>query len=303
MNSTFNSYGSYSKESVMSRRTLCNQCLFALYPTPKILISFFEDRESGLLETISGEGFAEISEYLNSYSEKLLIFPVKSKTVVIVPSFYPSSALSLALCFDIEIDVFLRLVSECGADDIFQCSEKIKASSARMSKTVREKQKVFSQICEDIRHCFLRLNRLDFCLTHREQIEELASQCYALSCFTGCPLDTLEFREESEEMLELIDFPLFTAFVLTALMCARKKGSTRSARILLSAEFSSATVSVSIDGVQSVKTSEELLAWKYISYDKKMLFDISALDEKTVVRLNPCRAEWSLLGIKQVFED
>ncbi len=279
---------------------LCSTGVFYLSPTPRLLVDNSPDESGSSLEDIDGATLDEMTEYLSSYHERALVIDHKDHVLAVLPSLYPASSLGVLLSFDMKIGSFLRLVSLCDAEDIFVCSSKTQKAPSRLSKEMREQKDAFSELFADIRSCFIDLERFSRFLSDDEKKCEMIEQCRRLSCFVGCPayIDGV-LNEESEASFELADFPLFSAFVLTMLLSARKNALDRCARIMLYPQFSSVTVSVTFESCSNLKSDGHMASWKYLSYDKNMLFDIVQNDGEITVRFNPCRTEWSKLGLKQ----
>ena len=290
----------FDKNEIMARRMLCSTGVFYLSPSPMLLIDNSPEESGASLEDIDSATLDEMTEYLSSYRERALVIDHKDRVLAVLPSFYPASSLGVILSFDMKTGSFWRMVSLCGAEDIFVCSAKTQKTPSRLSKEMREQKDAFSELFADIRSCFVDLERFSRFLTEDEKKREMVEQCRRLSCFVGCPAYIDEvLSEDVEASFELADFPLFSAFVITMLLSARRNAIDRCARIILSPQFSSVTVSVSFVSYSNLKSEGHMASWKYLSYDKNMLFDIAQNNGEFTVRFNPCRTEWSKLGLKQ----
>ena len=296
------SFSANLRESAMAKRMMCEQYVFCLYPEPRILAVNAPAALNGAYNPLDESLMGEIAEFLSSYSSKALVAETEGRAVVVLPTLYPASSLGIALCFDMSGGELIRLAEACDCLALFETSKNSKISPARLSRKIRGEIDGFSAFCKELRQCFFDLDRLSLCLDAEERLELIVRQCEALALFVGCPI-TLEVKGDKmlPDSLELTDLPLLSAFLLTVLIMARQKSEQRSASLTLEPTASSVIASVKIESGREIGVEYGLMKWKNIAYDKNMLYDIFADGEQVRIRLDPCRAEWSLLGIKQYF--
>ena len=296
------SLSSSLRGEAMSKRMICEQCVFCLYPEMRFLaVNTPATAES--LDRVIGESMrAEFAEYLSSYSSKALVTEIGGRALVVLPTLYPASSLGVALRFDMSGGELIRLAEACGFSELFEASKKTKISPVRLSNKIRGEIEDLERFCKELKQCFFDFDRFPLCLDAEERLELIVRQCEALALFVGCPI-TLEVKEDEmlPDSLELTDLPLMSAFLLTVLIMARQKSEQRSASLTLEPTASSVIASVKIESGREIGAEYGLMKWKNIAYDKNMLYDIFADGEQVRIRFDPCRAEWSLLGIKQYF--
>ncbi len=287
------------KTDIMARKMICEQYVFCLFPSPKILFTNAPRDAELLFDT---QIYDEITEHLSSYAQRALVFDDNGRAIAILPTLYPSSSLGVALRFDISVGELLRLASACDFLHLFCVSKSTQINSVRLSARLGGMMDEFSAFFKELSNCFFSFDNFLLCLSPKEKFEKIERICLDTSHFMGCPISlSVPEAHLCEDALEQTDLPLLIAFLVSLLMLTRSNAEDRSARISLVPTRSSVIMSVSIKADRSVCADVGLLKWKHIAYDKNMLFDVWADGEYVTVRFDPCRAEWSLLGLKQYF--
>ncbi len=296
-NNAFDEYF-YTPKSVMSKRMICKQAVFAIVPQITIFAQNAPSDTYNLQNVLTELDRNELLKYLTSYEKKLLLFETKEGVCAVLPTLYPSASLAIALFFDIAPSDFLRLIDACDAGDMFTISKNLAVHKSRLSKFIKMNIEPFSVLCKEIRESFWNFEDFNTNLLQLPYSQRFKRQCFGLSSFIGCPI-MIDVDDNLEDVsFETFDFSLFTSFVVTSLMIARRYSEDRFAQINILEYNSLPMVSVSLKLYDS-DVRLHFSKFKNIVYDKNMLFDISLNDGRAVVRLNPSRSEWSLLGLKQ----
>lgn len=288
----------YSKEIAMGKRYICTQGLMSFRARPAVIITngVYEVSEAQDILALPLYKREEIYEFAKTYTDKLFVTEHNGISWVISPSLFPSSSLCAVFRFDMTPSVLCRLIKECGAQAMFEFSEYAEIETVRISKKLRALAFAFSEFCAEMRTCFYRMDRLKGCDGLKEQRDVLAEQCYRLSLFCGCPIEL----EIDEGDFSKTDLPLFTAFVMTMLMSARKNARDRCARLKVSSMASAAVVSVSFDSDISLCISKEMLEWRAIAADRCMAFLPVEEQGRIAVEFHPCRYDLAaIFRIKQ----
>ncbi len=285
------------------RKMLCARGVFSVYPNHEFFMTSGTKRLFLHKGLFTARQLEALCEHLNGYEKQALLIDCDDKTCVCLPGLYPSSSLGIALLFDVQPLRFWRIARECGAEDMIVQCKGFPEGHIRMTGDMRLLSAELGIFFEELRSCFFELDRLNRCINSSDIMKEIEKQCNRISYFAGCPVRIVSDSVLSEALLDKIDFSLLTAFVLTMLMAARKKAPRRSCEILLTPTDNSVTVSVTFKLPSHTSVEREVLRWRHISNDKNMLFDVTSAGDTVTVRFNPCRAEWSLLGIKQELEE
>ena len=284
---------------IMGRRMICEQYVFCVFPNPQIL---FANAPSDAKLFIDAQWHEEIIAHLEAYSQKALVFEDNGRAIAILPTFYPSSSLGVALRFEIGVSELLRLAAACDFSNLFCVSQRTQIRPVRLSTRLGGMVDDFLTFFKALSGCFFAFDEFLLCLSSTERLDKIKELCLGVSRFLGCPLSlgTIDC-ELPEDAFEQTDLPLLTAFLVSMLILVRRNAEDRSACICLEPTRSSLIMSVKMKAAREICAEAGLLKWKYIAYDKNMLFDVWAEGEYVTVRFDPCRAEWSLLGLKQCF--
>lgn len=240
----------------------------------------------------------EIDAHLRSYTEKILLTEENGRLWGIMPSLFPSSTVCIALIFDgslISGEDALRLAREERYRHLFLFSDSISLSPSRMSPRLETLRPRFEALLERLSACFLGMDALKD--SDAESAErELRSRISALSLLVGCPVE-LECAEDLD--CRETDLPLFVAFLLSMLCCARSEALSRRATLSLSSSSSAARLCVCLETERPLTLSPAIMEWESIGADKNMPFEYLSTDNGAMVTFQPLRRDWSYLGLKQ----
>ena len=147
-------------------------------------------------------------------------------------------------------------------------------------------------------------NRL---LTESIDKEALCAQALDISELCGCPIriNANDFDDDFTEdsLLSEFDFPLFTAFLINALLLARRTSKNREAEVILETKEESPYVSVIFEPTGDLSdVYGELSSISSLSEQLRVVFTRSVSNGKLKVTISPTRRNWALLGIKTPFE-
>lgn len=290
----------YTIEELQRRVHICSCALISPANSMRTIALRAPAADELSLEGISEDLKREIREHLCSYTEDILICEADGRALLIIPSLYPSSSLCLALGFETEqltLGEILRLreCEECPR--IFRVSKQIVASSARMTPMLRQKSEEFFSLVRELEDIFCKIGSLsaDTCKAKRE----IFARAQKIAYFVGCPIERIDELWCEGDACSLTDLPLYTAFLLSALILARRHAPNRSARIELRAMSSAAEVSVIFKSDEPLELSDAMLEWERLSSERNMLFGCETRDGEYRITFHPLRRDWSYLGLKQ----
>lgn len=144
----------------------------------------------------------------------------------------------------------------------------------------------------------------DSMLSNAPPSNALYKRVIEISEFCGCPVNvTIDESKVDEplydELISTFDMPLFTAFLISILLLARRASRDRHAEIKIKEEKESPLISVSFEPLDSSVTSyEELSPLINISEQLHLLFYRKYENGKIEISFKPVRKNWALLGIK-----
>lgn len=242
----------------------------------------------------------EIDLHLHSYTEKILLIEEKGRLCGIFPTLFPSSTLTVVLIFDSSLirgEDILRLVEEEPYKRMFILSDGITMRPSHMSPRLMAIKPRFEAFLHVLSACFFRMDALKGA-NAKDAREEIFDRIGAISALVGCPVE-LEYEEDSPRDYRETDLPLFSAFLLCMLCCARSVSPLRKASLSLSSSSSAAKLCVSFESQRSLTLSPVIVEWESISADKNMPFEYLSTDGCERVTFQPIRRDWSYLGLKQ----
>ena len=289
------------KDGLQKGKLPTSQYLLALSPRLRVVSANSPSEYATDFEGLDDGILSSLSEHLYSYSAKIYIAENKDKIWAFVPNLFYSSSFVLAVRFDIDSDIVLKLIKNCD-EDIFVFSNDIMSRCANMSPRVRIYSDVFGVWIDQIKSIFLSLDRLGFCANFDEAKEELFAQCRRLANFSGCQIEIEDFEVADFSAITDMDFPLFTAFVLTMLFWARCAGAQRRAEISFKELSKVVCTVVKFDFIGALRYGAEMIEWEHVSSEKLMPFGMHEKDGAITVGFQPYRREFSYLGIKQIID-
>lgn len=275
-------------------RMICSQYLIRLKPTFLCVARAAEHQEP--LPCFEQPFTDELFEWLYSYSNKVYIMEREGEIWGFVPSCFSSSTMVLALKFNVEASIALRCLERNRYLDMFEYSPNIKAKKTRSTK-ISEEQARFDRFFEKINECFFEsYTRED---DSRTIIRDFEARCLCFSRLVGTPV-TVEKDDltESVKMKGEIDFPLFSAFLLTMFLLAREFAIDRSVRISFRMLSQSVAIVAEISADES-DCASALSLWDSMCADMLMPFGSFLSDGGLRIGFQPCRRDLSYLGLKQ----
>ena len=288
----------YTIDEVQGRKHICNCALISPANSMKTIALRAPASSMLSLAELCEEKKREIIEHLSSYTEDILISDKDGRALLIIPSLYPSSSLCVAFEFDeetIALCELLRLVECEECPRIFRVSKYVTASAARMTPMLRHKSEEFFSLARELEEIFCRLGSLSADID--EAKTELCVRAQKLAYFIGCPIERIDLL--SDGSCSLTDMPLYSAFLLSALILACTYAPSRSMRVELRAMSSAAEVSVIFESDEPLELSDAMLEWERLSSERNMLFGSEMRDGKYRITFHPLRRDWSYLGLKQ----
>ncbi len=290
----------YTKENVMSRRFLAARVLLKLYPEISVVTRGAIYGDEINVDALSADQKREIREFAMSYTEKMLVTGSREELWIIVPSVFPSSSFCVALKLYAEPKDVLRILSGRN-DGGFVFSSYLDVKASRLSPRLNLLSEQILELCEELRACFCDVYRLDSCVSHEERLGVIRRQCYALSYFTGCPID-LSVSGKASRYCSKVDFSLLSTFLFTMLLSARNNASLREARIDIKMNGESFTVEVGFESEYSVCLACECNEWRKRADDKGMICHFSHSKNHFSALLCPLIDERVYSEIKQKFK-
>ena len=290
----------YTIDEVQGRKHICNCALISPANSMKTIALRAPAASMLSLAELCEEKKREIVEHLSSYTEDILISDKDGRALLIIPSLYPSSSLCVAFEFDeetIALCELLRLVECEECPRIFRVSKYVTASAARMTPMLRQKSEEFFSLARELEGIFCRLSSLSADID--EAKTELCMRAQKLAYFVGCPIERIDLLGDDTESCSLTDLPLYSAFLLSALILARTYSPSRSMRVELRAMSSAAEVSVIFESDEPLELSDAMLEWERLSSERNMLFGCEMRDGEYCITFHPIRRDWSYLGLKQ----
>lgn len=289
----------YTEDMIMSKEHLCSYAVIFPSDDMQTLISAAPSDQAPFSSLLEGGTAQEISEFLRSYDNRIMLCELQGSAALVVPSIYPSSSLALALVFDSErigLCEILRLLKreEYGKD--FIVSKKINGDPARMSDALRQRSEIFYSFCDELRECFGDL----IGLRRAMDIQILCDRALRISRLVGCPV-TFERSKEDIGNVARTDLSLFCAFLLTFLLSARFRAPDRRASFSVEASSEAAMLTVRFESSEPMSISNEILVWERLAADRNMHFEYLCDGKDFSVSFHPLRRDWSYLGIKQDF--
>ena len=279
---------------VSAERMICSQYLIRLRPEFLCIARAAEYGEPPL--AFEGPFIRELTEWLYSYKNKLYIMEREGEIWGFVPTFFASSAMALALKFNVEAGVALRCLEKSGYRELLEYSPDITSKKTRSTK-ISDIQLQFDGFLEKINECFF-----EPCFVEDNSesiIRGLEERIRRFSKLTGTPviIEAQELQEPIKTQGEL-DLPLHDAFLLTMLLFAREFALDRSVRISFRMLLQS-VMSVAKINAEQEDFSRSAAIWEVMCAERLMPFGDFIHDGALTVCLQPCRRELSYLGLKQ----
>ena len=291
---------------VMAQRMICSFGMVTLLPSPCVIVSNSPD-ENDMPKVICEELSEEILKYAYSYTERIVLTEVDGCMWGMAPSIFPSSSLIALMKFNISPKLVLALIKECGAEEMFELSPKIKSHPARQKERGREYKKEFCDFCERCTDIFGNMMRFNLCFGSEEIKNELLKQFIKISSLIGCPASfEVKSGETDTQTYTNTDFALITSFVLSILCFARVHDRCRSANVEIKLNYWSPAVLIRISpediaDIRDFQEKEIFVEWERIVAEKKMPFGIFASGGGIKIGFQPHRAELSLMDVKMLW--
>ena len=292
----------YSADEVMAKKQICYTAVLSLLEPESLTVGCAPNGTYLSIDRLCAEQRQEISNHLHSYTEVPLMCEIEDRIWVIIPSFYPSSTLFVALVFDdgqLSVSEVLRLAQDERAGDLFKFSKYIKSSPCRSSDRLSPKGELFFKLCDEIKAAFFDINKMPGMVGEDKCRDEIIAQILRISQFVGAPITELNEILNENYRYSQTDYPLLTAYLLTFMMLAKNVAYTRDLRVSLSSAVGAALVRLSFDTDEALGMSSAILTWEDITYEKNMLFEYAQHDDTVRVGFQPMRYDWSYLGLKQ----
>ena len=288
---------------IMGQKMLAEFCVMSLTPYPRVIVSNMPgESDRDILQ--SDNFFEEILDYAYSYTEKTVLIEHDGVMWGFVPSIFPSTSLVILLKFCISPKLVLALIKECGVENIFELSEKIKSHPSREREKVRFYKNDFLVLCERLHGVFGNSSRLNMCFERDELKNELVQQFIRIASLVGCPIsvDLDDTDTEITPTYNNVDLALFTSFVFTMLCFARVNGKDRSAFLELKLLCWSPAVVIKIipeSGDTGDLINADLFAeWEKVISEKHMPFGVFESNGRIEIGFQPHRVEISYLDMK-----
>lgn len=278
-------------------RMICSQYLIRLMPTFVCVARAAEYCEPPL--ELDQQFTEELSEWLYSYKNKLYIIERDGRIWGVVSTFFSSSAMVLALKFNVEPGVALRCLDRSEFRELLEYSPNISSKKTRSTK-IADALSQIDGILGKINECFFRPCYIED--DSRSVIRAFEERSLLLSSLTGTPL-TLE-KHDTQDTIKTqgeLDVPLLSAFLLTLLLFSREFALDRSARISFKMLSQSVTLVANICAEQEDFSRTEAI-WEGMCAERLMPFGAFTKDGVLNLCLQPCRRELSYLGLKQCFD-
>ena len=186
---------------------------------------------------------------------------------------------------------------------MFVFSEHITIVPARMSPRLEVGRKEFLELCADIEHTFMYMERFSLTFDDTDIVNGYYEQIIALSKFLAVPIDEISVKHSDDGVMIKSNFAIFTAFCATIMMLARNEAIDRKISAELEVFGGSVVVHLSFKTEKKIKVTNETFLWDYISSSRRMFFEYYNEEGRFFVNFQPLFMDWAYLGLKQERND
>ncbi len=288
----------YKKDNVLLHTHLKNAIIFNLADGCKYVTYIMCPKRKRLgnsvYDIMTNRDAAEMLDHMMSYTETPMFVNTTLGVALAIPSITPSSSFGVLLFPDIGADNALRIAMRSGYDVRFGASL-TEEKHWRISPTCIERQQSCEELFSLIENAFFRTakdNLLDGNITHM-----LEQKIYALSYLTSCPAELICI--EPTTAVGSFDMGLFTAFVLTMFLIARRVCPHHQVMVILdntphgtAVRTSMVTTGISFVNMPAIEY------WKELTARKHMDFDVQRTAQVLHTKLIPVCFDFSVLGLK-----
>lgn len=290
----------YFKPNVSVGEAYDDRCLFDLARGCRIVVPCADKAYKRMGETIydimSIDEAEELRRYLLEYGELPMAVSTVFGIAIAIPWLAPSSSLGMLLFPYVGGAELCRVAKRKGWR--LKLSASVSAMGLRSSKRSYAEEDTCMRYWELMHEALMPYSSLNNeRLLSGDITAVLEERVYALSYYTCCPVGLV--CHDAVEEFGTLDFPLFTAFVLVFMMCAR----IVSGRSEISAAFEENSVGTVIRMSFTVakKRGSRIIGvddFRAIAMRKNLFFEYIAGDGVAHVRFSPISPDWSLLGLK-----
>ena len=287
----------YSKEDVMAKRFIFSSAMVSFNLSNVICVMNAPKNRPIDLSAFSEDQLEEIKSYLREYAELPYVIEAEETIYVLIPSIYPSTAMSIVLRMECSACEFLRLARE--REDLFVFSPNISSQASRMSARLEAKKKDFLDFCNGIENAFLRMERHNLTFGENELREGYCEEITFLSSFFAVPIEKLTVNDAGDGIPTNCNFAMSVAFCSCVMMLARNLAHDRAISIELDFSAGALKLNTSFRTDVRIESVKELSIWKENAADRRMLFEHGNRDGCLYVNFRPYVIDLAYFGMKQ----